>query len=147
MPRYRHNFRKLCNPREHLGCPGCSVNCTQTIYVLLILFGPSEPLTSKYIHIMTPCHKHPNAGYLTACSISTMFVSLQRNDCTCFCNTTGSCYEVTRDYVYNIVFTNNSGSILNVAPVNITLNGVKQPNKPFKANESEAPELEYYNMD
>jgi hypothetical protein len=45
------------------------------------------------------------------------------------------------------VFTNNSGSILNVAPVNITLNGVKQPNKPFKANESEAPEFEYYNMD
>lgn len=132
MPWYHHNSRKLWNPREHLGCPGCSVNCTQTIHVLLILFGPSEPLTSKYIHIMTPCHKHPNTEYLTACSITTMFVSFQRKACTCFCNTTGSCYDVTRDYVYNIVPTSNGSYILNVALVNITLNGEKQPNKSFK---------------
>jgi len=43
--------------------------------------------------------------------------------------------------------TNNSGSILNVAPVNITLNGEKQPNKPFKVNESGAADIEYHNMD
>lgn len=75
-----------------------------------------------------------------------MFVSFQRNACTCFCNTIGSCYEVTADCGYNTVPKSDSASVFYVVPVTISLNGTKPPKNPLKKNEAENIDFEYHNM-